>query len=575
MKKRKNKNINERSFYFQEYDHNPVEKFSKDKFQIAEDRLYLLFFVFFCLIFIFSIKIFSTSLQFSNNDLQYNTKKNIFKPLRNDILDRNGEPIARNIKVYHAAIKPKFISDKKKLILKLKLLYPNLNVEKLKKKIEKEKYFYIKQNLTENERRKLWSLGEKSIILESSQTRVYPHKNLFSHVLGQIDLDNSGISGIEKYFDKELRNLKKHPVKLSLDVNLQYLIRDELLIAVESFRAKGAASLLIDIENGEVLSLISLPDYDLNKRQDIISDDFTNKITKGVFELGSIFKTFTVALALEKNLYKPNSIIKNIPNKIHCSKFIINEHDEMPDNLSLKDILIRSSNIGTIKVARKLGKDNLKNFLENLNLLNTKNIELNEIGSPLFFNWNKCKLETVSFGHGITTTPLQAATAYGSILNGGRIIEPTIIKNKNINLPNKKIVSEDTSKKMMSILREVVTSKDGTAKLAEVSGYHVGGKTGTAKKNLYGKYTNNKLTSFISAFPSTNPKFVLLVLFDEPQAAPQIVYNYMGNKISGIQRNDSGWNSAYTAGKIIQKIGPILAINKIDFYDDYVVKKSN
>ena len=208
-------------------------------------------------------------------------------------------------------------------------------------------------------------------------------------------------------------------------------------------------------------------------------------------------------------------------------------------------------------------------------MLNTIDFELYEIGSPLNFSWNKCKLETVSYGHGITTTPLQAVAAYASISNGGVIVDPTLVKNKNSNLEKGRIVNSKTSKKINSILREVVTSDHGTASLAEVDGYYVGGKTGTANKNINGQYTNNKLTSFISVFPTIDPEYILLVLMDEPKPAPQIVYNYRGKKISGINRNESGWNSAYAAGKIIEKIGPILAINKNDFYDNYVVKKSD
>ena len=400
----------------------------------------------------------------------------------------------------------------------------------------------MKRNITKNERNNLWSLGEKGLLFERTQTRIYPHKNLFSHVIGQIDLDNNGISGVEKCFDKNLKKIENEPLHLSLDINLQYLIREELIQSISDFKAKGAASVLMDAKTGEILSLISLPDYNLNIRQNIKDKNFTNKITKGVFELGSIFKTFTIALAMENNLFSPNTMIKNIPDEIKCSKYTISEHDEMPSSLSLKQILIRSSNIGTIKVARKIGENKLKTFLEDLNLLNTINFELDEIGSPLNFSWNKCKLETVSYGHGITTTPLQAVAAYASISNGGVIVDPTLVKNKNSNLEKGRIVNSKTSKKINSILREVVTSDHGTASLAEVDGYYVGGKTGTANKNINGQYTNNKLTSFISVFPTIDPEYILLVLMDEPKPAPQIVYNYRGKKISGINRNESGWN---------------------------------
>ena len=574
MKKEKNKKINERSFYFQDYNYNSVEKNKNEKLAVNQDRVYLLFFVFFCLIFIFATKIFFISLK-NLDSKNYVKNYPIFKPLRNDILDRNGDPIARNVAVYHAAIKPYLIKDKKKFIIKLKLLYPELNFQFVKNNLDKNKYFYLKKNITQKERNNLWSLGEKGLLFERTQTRIYPHKNLFSHVIGQIDLDNNGISGVEKYFDKNLKKIENEPLHLSLDINLQYLIREELIQSISDFKAKGAASVLMDAKTGEILSLISLPDYNLNTRQNIEDKNFTNKITKGVFELGSIFKTFTIALAMENNLFSPNTMIKNIPDEIKCSKYTISEHDEMPSSLSLKQILIRSSNIGTIKVARKIGENKLKTFLEDLNLLNTINFELDEIGSPLNFSWNKCKLETVSYGHGITTTPLQAVAAYASISNGGIMVDPTLVKNKNSNLEKGRIVNSKTSKKINSILREVVTSDHGTASLAEVDGYYVGGKTGTANKNINGQYTNNKLTSFISVFPTIDPEYILLVLMDEPKPAPQIVYNYRGKKISGINRNESGWNSAYAAGKIIEKIGPILAINKNDFYDNYVVKKSD
>ncbi len=574
MNKIKDKNRNQRSFYFNEYNQKFNSEKKNDRVNISQDRIYLLFFIFFCLIFIFATKIFFVSIK-SYEPKNYLKNYNIFEPLRNDIVDRNGDYIARNIPVYHAAIKPNLIKDKKKFVIKLKLIAPELDYKNIINKLEKNNYFYIKKNLTLDEKNKFWSLGEKGLLFEINQTRIYPHKNLFSHVIGQIDSDNNGISGIERFFDKDLKKINNKPIQLSLDTNLQYLIREELLKSVSTFRAKGAAGLLMDVKTGELLSLISLPDYNLNARQDIKNKNFTNKITKGVFELGSIFKTFTLALALENNQYSPDTVIKNIPDSIQCSKFTINEHDEMPSNLTLKEILVRSSNIGTIKVARSIGQDKLRGFLENLNLLNTINFELDEIGSPLNFLWNKCKLETVSYGHGITTTPLQAASAYASISNGGSVVNPTLIKDKNINFENKRIVSLKTSKDINTMLREVVTSQDGTASLAEVNGYFVGGKTGTANKSIKGEYTKNKLTSFISVFPSNEPKFLLFVLIDEPKPAPELIYNYRGKKISGIARNESGWNSAYVAGKILEKIGPILAINKNDFHDNYVVKKSD
>ena len=340
------------------------------------------------------------------------------------------------------------------------------------------------------------------------------------------------------------------------------------------FKALGAAGILMDVKTGEVLSLVSLPDYNINLRDNISSSNYTNKITKGVFELGSIFKTFTIALALEKKLLTPDTVIKDIPNKIKCSKYTISEHDKLPNNLSVKEILIRSSNIGSVLIAQKIGEESYKNFLKDLKLLETPEFELEEVGTPINFRWDKCKLETVSYGHGITTTPLQAASAYAAISNGGNFIQPTLHFNKSKELNIKKIVSNQTSSQLNKILREVVTNENGTASLADVFGFQVGGKTGTAKKNFYGEYSDKKLNTFISLFPMDNPKHVLLVLLDEPKPAPHIVYNYRGQKIS-TRRNESGWNSVYVAGKIIEKIGPILAINNNEVYNNHVVEKFN
>jgi cell division protein FtsI (penicillin-binding protein 3) len=238
--------------------------------------------------------------------------------------------------------------------------------------------------------------------------------------------------------------------------------------------------------------------------------------------------------------------------------------------MSVEDILIRSSNIGTLMLAKKIGKQDYKEFIKQTDLLNTAKLEIEEVGKPLSFNWNKCKLETISYGHGIAVTPLQAVTTYASITNGGFIIQPTIVKQKKY-LKKKRIVSFETSKKINSILRKVVTEKEGTASLANIYGYDVAGKTGTSQN--YGN-KNENLNTFISVFPSQDPKYALLVMLENPQVASDLVYNYRGVKIKG-SRNEAGWNSVYIAGKIIKKIGPILAIKNEEFYNKNVAKKLN
>ncbi len=573
-KKQKNKNfnLNQTSFYFEDYLETNKKNKKIQNSKISQDRVYLLFFLFFSLIVIFAIKITFISLK-EPITISEKLDHSNFLPLRRDIVDKNGVLVSRNVQSFHAAINPSLIKNKENFLIKIKLNFPDLSIEKIKKKIEKGKYFYLKKRLDQKDKEKLWLLGEKAIIFEPFQSRIYTHGNLFSHILGQVDYDNYGISGVEKYFDKELKNKKllNEPLQLTLDTNLQYIIDGELNEALEIFNATGGGALLMDVNNGEILSLVSLPNFNINMREKIVDKNYINKITKGVYELGSIFKTFTIALAIEKEIVTSETVIKNIPRKISCSSHEISDIKEFPKDLSVEDILIRSSNIGTLMIAKKIGEQNYRQFFKETNLLSSAKLELEELGTPLEFEWNKCKLETVSYGHGVAVTPLQATSTYASLLNGGNLIQPTIIKRPN-KLEYKKIISEETSKKLNLILRKVVTEKHGTASLADIYGYEVGGKTGTSQK--YGNKKNENLNSFISIFPSNNPKYVLFVMLENPQVATNLIYNYRGTKIRG-SRNEAGWNSVYTAGKIIKKIGPILAIKNEEFYDKYVAKKLN
>ncbi len=574
MRKNKKKNIlnpNQTSFYFEDYlETNKKNKYSQSK-NFLHDRIYLLFFLFFSLILIFSIKIIYVSL--NKVELFQNEKPSQQSNLlRRDITDKNGSIISRNIQSFHAAVNPKLVNNKENFIIKLRLHFQELQIDRIKKKLNEGKYFYLKKRLSQKEKEKLWALGEKAIIFEPFQSRIYTHSNLFSHLVGQVDYDNYGISGIEKYFDKELKdkNLSKLPLELTLDTNIQYLVNKELSEAIETFGATGGGSLLMDVHSGEILSLVSLPNFDINKRARLEDKMYMNKITKGVYELGSIFKTFTIALAIENKIVTPKTIIDKIPNSIKCSRHQISDVKNFPDKLSVQDILIRSSNVGTLLIARKIGKEKLKQFINDSNLLKSPELEIEEVGKPINFEWNKCKLETVSFGHGITTTPLQAATVYAALANGGKMIKPSIVK-KDKEKNHKRIISKETSDIMNNILRKVVTEKEGTASLADIDGYQVGGKTGTSQ-NYYDK--KNNLNTFISIFPSHKPKYVLLVMLENPQVAKDLVYNYRGMKIKGT-RNEAGWNSVYVAGKMIKKIGPILAINSEDFNQQYVTEKTN
>ena len=570
-KKNKSYNTNQKSFFFEDYLETNLKKKVINQRLVSEDRIYILFFFFFSLIVIFFLKITLISLQ-ENNFVSQKKQDGNLKNLRRDIVDRNQTLLSRNIKSFHAGVRSQLVKNPKKLFVKLKIIIPELDKDKFINDIDKKKFFYIKKRLTKAEKDNLWSLGEKAIIWEPYQTRIYPHSELFSHVLGQIDNDNYGVSGVEKFFDKELKDqsLIESPLKLTLDSNLQYIIKDELDSSLKIFKASGAAGLLLDSSNGEILSLVSLPDYNINSRKNIKDSNYMNKITKSVYELGSIFKTFTIALALDKKILQPNTIIKNIPNEIKCSKHIIKDIKKFPNNLSVEDILVRSSNIGTVMIARKIGERNLSLFLNKLNILNTAEIELDEVGTPLPLNWEKCKLETVSYGHGITTTLLQVGSAYATLVNGGFLIKPTIIKNIDNKNFDERVISYETSIEIQKILRKVVTEKHGTAHLADAFGYSVSGKTGTAQ---YYSNENKNINTFVSSFNAGSKKYILLVMLDDPKVADKLIYDYRGMKIKGA-RNEAGWNSAYLAGQIIKKIGPILAINRDEFNND-VVKKFN
>ena len=570
-KSKNNKNINQTSFYFEDYLETNKKNRILKKSNYFQDRIYLLFFFFFSLILIFSIKITHISLN-EKNISNITEQKSQFSLLRRDIVDRKGVLISRNINTFHAAIDPKLIKDKNNFLLKLRLNFPELPIKEVKKKLNGNKYFRIKKRIDQIEKERFWALGEKAIKFEPFQARMYTHGDLFSHIIGQVDYDNYGISGIEKYFDRELKNRNQldQPLKLTLDSNIQHIINKELNIAVKTFNATGGGALLMDVNNGDVISLVSLPNFNINQRININDKIFTNKITKGVYELGSIFKTFTIALALEHKLVDTNTIIEDIPKKIKCSIHEITDMKEHPKDLSVEEILVRSSNVGSVVIAKKIGEEKYRKFIKKTKLTKNPDIELEEVGVPHRLKWNKCKLETISFGHGITTTPLQATALYAAMSNGGKLIVPSLIKERKIEKP-KTIISNDTSNKIRNILRKVVSSKDGTASLADKDGYYVGGKTGTAES--YGG-KKNRINSFISIFPTNKPKYTLFIMLENPKINKDLIYNYRGVKTKA-PYNTSGWNSVYVAGKIIEKIGPILAINNEEFTDQYVVEKFN
>lgn len=470
---------------------------------------------------------------------------------RADILDRNGTIIATTLPTINLYANPKKIQDAEYAAAKLEEIFPEMNYDELYAKLTKERcsFSMIKHDLSPAQQAKINALGIPALEFQTSEKRVYLQNNLFAHILGHTNIDNIGQSGIEKFMHKRLTESSK-PLKLTIDVGVQDTIHEELSLAVEKFKAIGAAAILMDVNTGEVISLVSLPDFNPNIKIPIGEKSLFNFITQATYEPGSVFKTFNTALALESGKIK-------VTDKFDATRpVVIQKHkigDDHPKNswLTVDEILTYSSNIGSIKMAEKVGKDGQRKFLQNLGFFEkVHDFEIPEMGRPLFQSekdWAPITVATVSYGHGISVTPLHIITAFSALVNGGIYHNPTLIKSDTPKT-SKRVISEYTSEQMRQMLRNVVLY--GTGKRAEVAGYEVGGKTGTANKADKGSYAKTRVTnSFISTFPTSNPKYALLVIIDEPQGIPET----WGLRTAGM-------NAVPTTGKIIAQIAPQLGL---------------
>ena len=533
----------------------------KSNLNITFNRVSFIFFIFFIISTIFSIHLIHLGSRNDTKIVKSNLPSSTQKLYRADVVDRNGNYLVKTVNSIDIGISTKKIINKEKLILNLKYIFPNKDYDLVEEKMKKKNFFYFEKKISQENYDKIMKLGDKSIQSEDRLVRVYPEKNLFSHIIGQIDDNNNGISGIEKSFDDKLKVSTK-PITLSLDKDIQYLIRNELIKFNEIFTTKGSSAILMNVNNGEIFSLVSLPDFNPNKREKIFDKNYINRATKGVYEFGSVFKTFTIAAAFEEKIIEPETKFTDLPKSLTCAGFPIREYDnKIPTNLTAEQILIRSGNIGSVRIGQKVGQEKFKLFLSKIGILKKIDFDIEEVGTPVKFNWGKCPLATASFGHGITTTLLQIVKAYSIIVNGGYYINPTLIKNSKITRPEK-VLDENISNKILPILRKIVSTKEGTANLADIDGYEIGGKTGTANKSFNGMYSKEKVNTFVSVFPTTKPKFILAVMLDAPKINDEYIYNYRDGsnfKLKGSPRNTAGWNSVEVAGHIIEKIGPILA----------------
>jgi cell division protein FtsI (penicillin-binding protein 3) len=563
MEKHKSKII------IEDYKNNFKYKKNESSLNIQFNRVAFIFFVFFIIYLTYTIHLIHLGSRKSKVDKIDIIPTFNDKLYRADIIDINGVYIAKTVSSIDIGIKTSEVINKKILLINLKNIFPKKNFAKIENNLIQKKFFWLEKKISEENYEKIMKLGDKSIKPEERVLRIYPQKNLFSHIIGQIDDNNNGISGLEKSFNETLRKSKK-PIKLTVDKDIQFLVRKELAKYQEIFRSKGSAAILMNVNNGNIVSLVSLPDFNPNERKKISDVNYINRVTKGTYELGSVFKTFTIASGINAGLIEPDTEFLDSKKSIKCGKnHTIKEYDnEMPSDLTAEQILIKSGNIGSVRIARKIGIEEHKSFLKSIGVIDKIDFDIEEVGSPQSIDWYEgCKLETISFGHGITTTILQLAKGYAILSNGGFDIKPTLVnKNSSNNKRENRLLKKGVSEKIVKVLRKIVNTEEGTAKFADVSNYEIAGKTGTAQQPAKGEYTRTKINTFASIFPSSSPKYVFVIMMDSPKTSSSYVYNYRHKEgtQTGTPYNTAGWTSVEVAGKIIDKIGPILATKYIE-----------
>ena len=481
---------------------------------------------------------------------------------RPDMLDRNGEVLATDVRVMSIFAEPRRIIDKDEATELLTAVLPDLDARDLREKLGSRKGFvWVKREVSPKQQQEVYRLGLPGVGFWPENKRVYPNGPLAAHVLGFTNVDNQGIAGMEKYidgqgladlhgagFDLSAENLK--PIKLSLDAKATFALRDELAKGMEHFRAKAAAAAILDVNTGEVIAMASLPDYDPNNPADALKPDHINRMNVGVFEMGSTFKALTLAMALDAKKVNLNSQI-DARNALRSGRFRIHDYHAKNRALTVPEVFVYSSNIGTARMALMVGVEGHKAFLRKMGQLDRMRTELPESAEPIVpKNWGELNTMTIAFGHGLAVAPLQAMMAVGALSNGGYMIKPTFLKRTEEeakrNAP--RVVRPETSEELRYIMR--LNAEIGSARKTDIPGYFVGGKTGTAEKVINGRYAKNKLfTTFMALVPADKPRYLFATVMDEPQAAPE-THGYA----------TAAYNSGTVTGKIIERAGPILGV---------------
>jgi cell division protein FtsI (penicillin-binding protein 3) len=487
---------------------------------------------------------------------------------RADIVDRNGRVLATNFDTHSLYAQPQQMIDPLGAAEKLVAIFPDLDGERLKRDFTgKRKFLWIRRTLSPEQKQAVHDIGEPGLLFGPREMRLYPNGRLAAHVLGGAGFGEEGVSaaevvgvaGIEKQLDERLRDPARahEPLRLSLDLSVQAAMERVLLGGMKIMNAKGAAGILMHARTGEVIAVASLPDFDPNARPPLPTegnpDDspLFNRAVQGVYELGSTFKTFTLAQALELGLIRPETVI-DTRSPMQWGKFRINDFHNYGPELSAEKVLVKSSNVGTARIALQIGGERQKAFLDALGFMQPSPLEISEASGsrPLLpQNWSDLSTMTISYGHGLSTSPMHLAAAYATIVNGGRLVTPTLLRDP-ARTPGPRVISEETSALMRDMLRKVVS--EGTASLAEVPGYAVGGKTGTADKPKAkgGGYHKDKvIASFAGMFPAHDPEYVLVVTLDEPV------------ETSGDEpRRTAGWTAVPVAAEIIRRTAPLLGL---------------
>ncbi|MBL8783109.1 MAG: penicillin-binding protein 2, partial [Alphaproteobacteria bacterium] len=469
---------------------------------------------------------------------------------RADIVDRNGEILATDLQSASLYADARVIWDPAETAQALAGVLPTVDATALTKRLAtRQAFVWIKRNIPPRQQEAVRQLGIPGLHFRDEPRRVYPNGRTAAHVLGYVNVDNHGLAGVERGAEDLILERRNHGgvVELALDLRVQHALQDEMSAALATFKARAGSGIVMDVNTGEVLALASLPDFDPNEPGEAAKTALFNSVTLGVYEMGSTFKTFTTAMALDTQKVTFASQF-DATNPITMGRFTIT--DFHPENrlLTVPEIFVHSSNIGTAKMALEVGTTTQKAYLAKMGLLTPVLSEIKEVGSPIVpKRWGDLETMTVSYGHGIAITPLHVAMTSAALVNGGKLIKPTMLKREaGAIVPFNRVVSEQTSIQMRELLRMVVTQ--GTGSKADVPGYPVAGKTGTAEKATGGGYAHkNLLSSFMGVFPARSPQYLVLIVLDEPQ----------GNDATAGYAT-AGWTAAPTAGKVIARIAPML-----------------